>query len=80
MNNDMNMVELNDEQLDTVAGGYGYNGFGLNIDVNVNTPVNVATTVPVIVAPTIAANVFSPGSTTTGSSNGILAGALQKNN
>jgi hypothetical protein len=75
--NNMNMVELNDEQLDTVAGGNGYQwqGDGLNL----NIPINVSTIVPTIVAPTVGVNLFSKNTSVTGSTNGILAGAIQQN-
>jgi carbon monoxide dehydrogenase subunit G len=75
MNNNMNMVELNDEQLDTVAGGYNWQGDGLNI----NVPINVSTIVPTIVAPTVGVNVLSKNTSITGSTNGILAGTNQQN-
>jgi len=51
MNNDMNLVELTDEQLESVSGGTWSSHHGVNI--NVATPVNIN------VSPTVNVALFS---------------------
>jgi hypothetical protein len=63
MNNDMSMVELNDEQLEMVAGGVGYQGHGVNVEVNTN----IAVPINVNVSPTINVALWSPGAQQSGS-------------
>jgi hypothetical protein len=54
MNNDMNIVELTDEQLESVSGGtwVSHHGVG-NVNINIATPVNID------VSPTINLALFS---------------------
>jgi hypothetical protein len=49
MNSDMNMVELADEQLESVNGG----GYGHGVNINIATPVNIN------VSPTVNLALFS---------------------
>ena len=60
MNNDMNIVELTDEQLESVSGGTWVSHHGVNI--NVATPVNIN------VSPTINLALFSDNVSQSGAS------------